>query len=176
MTNVRVNQIVAHEVAAAYVDTRDRRDAAISAAFTQLVTETDRLFCSITRDARPSALRVFFTICAMPYRDARELITAVIATRTLEVPTVSIDRDRRHPLMGNERGGSYDRFRAVHDVIGHVGLRLGFDRDGEYAAWRSQERFHSPLASRARDRITRPAQRPVDDGRDRGTKGDPARQ
>jgi hypothetical protein len=31
-------------------------------------------------------------------------------------------------------------------VLGHALLRLGFDRDGEFAVWRWQERFHSPLA------------------------------
>jgi hypothetical protein len=51
--------------------------------------------------------------------------------------------------MGNDRGGAYDRFRSVHDVLGHARLRLGFDRDGEFAVWRSQERFHGPLARRA---------------------------
>jgi hypothetical protein len=34
-------------------------------------------------------------------------------------------------------------------VIGHAGLQLGFDRDGEYASWLAQERLHSPLARRA---------------------------
>jgi hypothetical protein len=43
----------------------------------------------------------------------------------------------------------YDRFRAVHDVLGHGRLRVGFDRDDEFAAWRFQERFHSRLARRA---------------------------
>ena len=51
--------------------------------------------------------------------------------------------------MGCEVGGAYDRFRAVHDVLGHAYLGVGFDRDGEYATWRFQERFHSPLARRA---------------------------
>jgi hypothetical protein len=51
--------------------------------------------------------------------------------------------------MGCEVGGAYDRFRAVHDVLGHGYLSVGFDRDGEYATWRFQERFHSPLARRA---------------------------
>ena len=51
--------------------------------------------------------------------------------------------------MGCEVGGAYDRFRAVHDVLGHGLLGVGFDRDGEYAAWRFQERHHSPLARRA---------------------------
>ena len=45
--------------------------------------------------------------------------------------------------------GEYDRFRAVHDVLGHAGLGLGFDRHGEFAVWLYQERFHSPPARRA---------------------------
>src|SRR5262249_34876840 len=60
-----------------------------------------------------------------------------------------VEPDRRHPLMSNERGGSYDRFRAVHDAVGHGRLGVGFDRDGEYTAWLAQERFHTPLARRA---------------------------
>ena len=54
--------------------------------------------------------------------------------------------DRHHPVMGNGLGGAYDRLRGVHDVLGHARLQLGFDRDGEFAVWRSQDRFHSPLA------------------------------
>ena len=48
--------------------------------------------------------------------------------------------------MGNEIGGAYDRFRAVHDALGHARMQLGFDRDEEYTVWLAQERFHSPLA------------------------------
>jgi hypothetical protein len=51
--------------------------------------------------------------------------------------------------MDNERGEDYDRLRAVHDILGHARLQLGFDRDGEFAVWLAQERFHSPLARRA---------------------------
>jgi pimeloyl-ACP methyl ester carboxylesterase len=54
--------------------------------------------------------------------------------------TIATHRDRHHPLMGNDLGGAYDRFRAVHDVLGHARLRLRFDRDGEFVVWRSQER------------------------------------
>jgi hypothetical protein len=50
--------------------------------------------------------------------------------------------------MGNEPGGAYDRFRAVHDILGHARLRLGFDRDGEFAVWLAQERLHGRLARR----------------------------
>jgi hypothetical protein len=66
--------------------------------------------------------------------------------RLLEVTAVARERDRLHPVMGCEIGGAYDRFRAVHDILGHGHLGLGFGREGEYAAWRYQECLHSPLA------------------------------
>ena len=94
-------------------------------------------------------MRVFFTESAVPYDDADELITSVRRDRVLEVTCAERERDRPHPVMGCEVGGAYDRFRAVHDVLGHGLLGVGFDRDGDYAAWRFQERHHSPLARRA---------------------------
>ena len=59
---------------------------------------------------------------------------------------MAADPDRRHPLVDSTPGGAYDRFRAVHDVLGHARLGLGFDRHGEFAAWRAQHPLHSPLA------------------------------
>jgi hypothetical protein len=149
MMNLRVDQTVAREVADAYLDAADSRDAITVAAFAQLVIETDQLFRWITEPSRPHALQVSFTTCENPYRDARELIASVMEVRRLEVPTVAADPNRRHPLMSNELGGAYDRFRAVHDTLGHTRLELGFDRDEEYAVWIAQARFHSPLACRA---------------------------
>ena len=64
----------------------------------------------------------------------------------LEITTSARERDRRHPLLGCDRGGTYDRFRAVHDIVGHVEPCLGFDRDGEFAAWLTQERLYDGLA------------------------------
>src|SRR5262245_43963014 len=138
-SDLRVDEAVAREVAATYVDAASDGEAVTVAAFAQLVRETDRLFTWITQPNRRNALCVRFTTCDNPYRDAQELIAAVRESRTLEVTTVAVDRDRRHPLMGNELGGSYDRFRAVHDALGHARLRLGFDRDGEFTVWRAQE-------------------------------------
>jgi hypothetical protein len=144
VTPARVDPAVAREVASAYLDAPTRRDPLTAAAFAQLVTETDDLFRRIT-----FSVHVHFTACAHPYRDAHELIAAVRDFGVLEITTVAADRDRRHPLMGNERGGSYDRFRGVHDALGHARMRLGFDRDEELTVWLAQERFHSPLARRA---------------------------
>jgi hypothetical protein len=149
VTTVRVDQAVARDVAAAYVDAAERRDAVTVAAFARLVSETDRLFLRLTQPSRPNALRVFFTRCEKPYRDARELIASVTESCTLEITTVAGDPDRRHPVMSNDLGGEYDRFRAVHDALGHARMRLGFDRDEEFAVWLVQERLHSSLARRA---------------------------
>lgn len=145
----RVDPVTAREVAAGYVDAPSRRDPRADAAYAQLVTETDRLFRQITSPDRPDPVRVAFTACPTPYDDAQDLIGSVTDDRMLEVATVAADADRRHPLMDSARGGAYDRFRAVHDVLGHARLGLGFDRDGEFAVWLSQERFHTPLARRA---------------------------
>jgi len=144
-----VDPMMAHEVAAAYLDAPSRRDPHTDAAYAQLAIESDTLFRRITSPERNDAVRVVFTGCPTPYRDAEELIAAVTNDRTLEVTIPATGRRRRHPLMDSAPGGAYDRFRAVHDVVGHARSRLGFDRDGEFAAWLTQERLHSPLARRA---------------------------
>ena len=149
LANRRVDQAAAGAVAAAYAGARTRLDPLTRAAYAQLATESDRLFGLITSPGEPDPVRVRFTTCPLPYRDASELIASITGDQLLEVTTVAADRHRRHPLLDSTRGGEYDRFRAVHDVLGHAGLRLGFDRHGEFAVWLYQERFHSPAARRA---------------------------
>ena len=145
----RVDPAAAREVAAAYLDSPNSRGPVVATAYGRLATESDRMFEHITCPDRPGRVRVAFTTCPRPYANARELIRSVRDDRLLEVVTVAVQRERRHPLMGGEAGGAYDRFRAVHDVLGHARLHVGFDRDGEFAAWRSQDRLHGPLARRA---------------------------
>jgi hypothetical protein len=144
-----VDPVVAQEVAAAHLAAPRVGDALATAAYDRLVRESDALFRGITEPGRPGGVRVAFTTVAVPYREADELIRSVREERVLEVSTAARDRDRDHPLMGCDRGGAYDRFRAVHDVLGHARLGGGFDRHGERAAWRFQERFHSRPACRA---------------------------
>jgi hypothetical protein len=145
----RVDPAAAREVAAAYADTPNRPGPLVAAAYARLVVESDWLYRRITSPDRPDRVHVAFTTCPTPYADASELIESVRRDRVLEVVAAATEPDGRHPLMGREVGGAYDRFRAVHDVLGHARLRVGFDRDGEFTTWRSQARFHSPLARRA---------------------------
>ena len=145
-----VDPVAAHEVAARTSTPRTAPGPRSWRPLTAgLAAESDRMFEHITCPDRPGRVRVAFTTCPRPYANARELIRSVRDDRLLEVVTVAVQRERRHPLMGGQAGGAYDRFRAVHDVLGHARLHVGFDRDGEFAAWRSQDRLHGPLARRA---------------------------
>jgi hypothetical protein len=125
-------------------------DPLVVAAYEQLQTETDRLFDDLAGTDDPRAVRVVFTRNRQPYRSDDELIAAVRASRVLEVTTAAVDSTPIHPLLGCEFGGAFDRFRALHDLVGHAGTGLGFAIQDEIAAWRVQDRRHDRgLARRA---------------------------
>ncbi len=124
----------------------DHRNPKVIEAYRQLQVETDRLYTLLTRDACPRAARVVFTRCRQPYEGDKELICAVRANGTLEMTSAAAVGERLHPLLGCELGGAFDRFRAVHDLIGHAWYGYGFDLADECAAWSVQDRLHSGLA------------------------------
>ena len=147
----RVDPAVAHEVAAAYLDAPRRRDPLAAAAYARLVDESDRLFRQITVAAsgRRGACRVH-QVSRRRTTTPQELIRSVNDGRVLEITTVATDADPASPADGQRHG------RGLRPVPcrprrqwAMPGLELGFDRDGEFAVWLSQERFHSPLARRA---------------------------
>jgi hypothetical protein len=138
------------DIGSAYLDAPDAsRQADVVAAYRQLERENDRLFAAAVNGLGSRAVRIVFTRCARPYRDDRELITAVRAGRVLEITTAAVSSTRLHPILGCELGGAFDRFRAVHDLIGHVRAGLGFELGDEVRAWRIQDRRLGPLARRA---------------------------
>ena len=130
-----------------YLDSRSaHRDAHVIEAYRQLEAETDQIFMSLARGASGSAVRVVFTRCAEPYESDDELIFAVRTNGTLEVTSAATAGERLHPLFDCAFGGAFDRFRAVHDLIGHAWCGYGFDLYDEWAAWSAQDRLHSGLA------------------------------
>ena len=114
----------AQEIAECFISARTRADSLVAVAYQQLEEQTDRQFAVLTDPRGPYRITVAGTGQATPYRDADELIASVSATRTLEVTTSPADR--AHPLLSGEAGGAYYRFRAVHDLIGHVAAGYGF--------------------------------------------------
>jgi hypothetical protein len=144
---LKVDGVVAREVAVRFMAARSTpKDAQVHASYGQLEHQSDRAFLVVTSEQSGPGIRVVFTCCRIPYSSDYEMIAAVRAGHLLEVTTSAVDRDRAHPLLGSELGGAYDRFRAVHDIVGHVVANLGFDRDGEFGAWAAQERLYSGLA------------------------------
>ena len=140
----RLRRSDTQEIAECFISARTKADSLVAVAYQQLEKQTDRQFAALTDPQGPYRITVVGTGQPTPYRDADELIASVFATRTLEVTTSPADR--AHPLLSGEVGGAYYRFRAVHDLIGHVATGYGFDRDGEYSAWLVQRALYTGLA------------------------------
>ncbi len=121
-------------------------DREVAAAYEQLQRETDRLFANLMSRRNEGAIQIVFTCCLEPYAGAHELIESVQVDRMLEVTTAAVHGGRIHPLLGCEFGGAFDRFRAVHDLIGHGLPGLDFELESEVAAWRVQDRFDHGIA------------------------------
>ena len=144
---VVVDRAAATRVGEWYLDTRSAHGVhKVKEAYARLQIETDRLFAALVRDPISSAPRVAFTRCTRPYANDMELIEAVSRGATLEVTTAATAEGRLHPILDCEFGGVFDRFRAVHDLIGHAWCGYGFALAAEHAAWRVQDRLHSDLA------------------------------
>jgi hypothetical protein len=141
------SRLLAADVGAAYIAAKSTpHDARVGAAYKRLQAETDQLFHDALRTDVPNPARIVFTRCPAPYTSDTELIEAFHACRILEVTTAAISAERIHPLLDCEFGGAFDRFRAMHDLIGHARTGLGFDLVDEIAAWRLQDQLHSDPA------------------------------
>jgi hypothetical protein len=119
-----------------FLSSRTELSGLVATAYQHLESQTNRQFAALTDPGGPYRFTVVSTGQQIPYADAGELIASVLATRTLEVTTARADRT--HPLLDGAIDGAYFRFRAVHDLIGHVATGFGFDPDGEYSAWQAQ--------------------------------------
>ncbi len=138
---------VAAEVGDSYLSAKSTpRHPLVAAAYEHLQQETDRLFDALVNVPRPRAVRIVFTRGRNPYDSDAELIAAVRACRVLEVTTAAVSREPLHPLLGCDYGGPFDRFRAVHDLVGHAMTGFGFGLTDELGAWRVQDALHGPLA------------------------------
>jgi ribosomal protein S18 acetylase RimI-like enzyme len=76
-----------------------------------------------------------------PYRDVHELREDVANNHRIKV--LGTHATGGHPFFSNEQN---DRFRAVHDLFGHLGTGRDFDRHGEEAAFQAHARMFTPQA------------------------------
>ena len=149
-TTPRIHRIdfgQAHLVASAFLDTpRTSNHATLHAAYASLTAQSGQWFARLTGSRAPTPIRVVHTRCREPYAAGCELSERVRAERVLEICPAYYDRDRRHPLLDMSIGGTYDRFRAVHDIVSHAWRGYGFDRHGEFSAWLTEDRMYTGLA------------------------------
>ena len=116
----------AHVVADAFLHApRSSASALVRAAYAELGAQADRWFARLTDDRARTPVRVEFTRCPEPYASGEELSMRVRSEGVLELCPAWLDRDRHHPLLDISIGGTYDRFRAVHDIVSHARLGLG---------------------------------------------------
>jgi hypothetical protein len=143
----RVDFEHARVVAEAFIDApRSSSCALVRAAYAELGDQVDRWFARLTDHRARRPVRVVFTRCPEPYASGEELSTRVRSEGVLELCPAYLDRDRHHPLLDVSIGGTYDRFRAVHDIVSHARLGFGFDRHGEFSAWLAEDRMYAGLA------------------------------
>ncbi len=112
-------------------------------AYADLGRQAERWFARLTGDGARTPICVVPTRCPEPYTTGEELAARVRADRVLELCPLRYDRDHAHPFLAPT---TYDRFRAVHDLVSHARLGYGFDRDGEFSAWIAEDRMYTGLA------------------------------
>ncbi len=139
----RIDRPQATAVAQAFLDApRGGLDPMVRAAYTELGRQADRWFQRLTGADAARPIRVVFTRCAEPYSSGQELSSRVRAERVLELRPAHYDSERLHPVLDSDVGGTYDRLRAVHDLISHACFGFGFDRHGEFSAWLAEDRLY----------------------------------
>ena len=137
----------ARRVAAAFeAAPRHAPTATTVVAYAQLEAQSSHWYACLTGGLAGRPIRVVITHCREPYATASELADSVRRLGVLELWPTARDHDRRHPLLDSAVGGSYDRLRAVHDIVSHGWLGHEFDADGEFSAWLAERRLYTGLA------------------------------
>jgi hypothetical protein len=138
---------LAAEVGGAYLKaTCTPSDELVRAAYKCLEIQTDHLFKALARGDARNFIRIVFTKHRWRYQSDYDMIARARESRVLEITTASVESEPIHPVLGCHFGGPFDRFRAVHDLVGHVWTGYGFGLDDEFAAWRLQDSLHTGLA------------------------------
>jgi len=109
---------------------------AVRRSYRALARDAARLFGVVVRPRSSGGLGVRVRHVPgedEPYDGAAALCAELRAHRTMALRSIACDAP--HPLLGGAEGGTVDRLRAVHDVLGHAALGVGFDLQSEFATW-----------------------------------------
>lgn len=150
LNDVQVRGAEAHRVARQYADAPVVDDSA-RPAFEAMRRETGDQFDYLTRPREQGGMGVAVEFQDEdPYPDAQTMADDVRANNRLRIHKTG--PDEAHPFFAPEEN---DRFRAVHDAFGHLGVGRTFSRHGEEAAYRLHAQMYSPEARPALTTETR---------------------
>lgn len=143
LSTVKAPLAKAHAVGSAFEVTPDQsQDPHVRECFEDFKSQNSEMWELVTKPKSEGGLGIkvdFKTTPGEPYNSAVDQAHDVEVNHHL---TLQSGLGGDHSLLSREE---YDRFRAVHDIFGHVGVGGGFDRHGEYQAWLAHMSMYTGL-------------------------------
>ena len=117
----------------------------VTEAWTALADEVEEQWDIITKPESEGGLGITVEfVDEDPYGSYAEMRKDFIENKRIKVLKTEVTGG--HPFFTNEQN---DKFRAVHDIFGHLGTGRGFDRHGEEAAYQAHRSMFTGTAQKA---------------------------
>ena len=114
-------------------------------SFEALGSEIEEQFDMVTKPVSEGGLGITVEfVDEDPYDNFIEMYDDYTQNKTIKV--LKTEATGGHPFFSNEEN---DKFRAVHDLFGHLATGRGFDRHGEEAAYQAHKSMFSEKAAKA---------------------------
>ncbi len=125
--------------------TKEEMTEEARAAWTALATEVEEQFELATKSVEEGGLGITIEfVDEDPYATFAEMWEDYVTNGRIKV--LRTEATGGHPFFTNEQN---DKFRAVHDLFGHLATGRGFDRHGEEAAYQAHITMFGPDAAKA---------------------------
>ena len=124
---------------------REEVSGEVTEAWTALADEVEEQWEIATKAVEDGGLGITIEfVDEDPYSSFAEMRKDFIENKRIKV--LKTEATGGHPFFTNEQN---DKFRAVHDIFGHLGTGRGFDRHGEEAAYQAHRSMFTGTAQKA---------------------------
>ena len=125
--------------------TKEEISGEVTEAWTALADEVEEQWDIITKPESEGGLGITVEfVDEDPYNSFADMRKDFIENKRIKV--MKTEATGGHPFFTNEQN---DKFRAVHDIFGHLGTGRGFDRHGEEAAYQAHRSMFTTTAEKA---------------------------
>ena len=148
-SEVTVNPEKTSAVSMAYTEaqevTKEEMTEEARVAWTALATEVEEQYEMALASVEEGGLGITIEfVDEDPYDNFAEMWEDYTTNKTVKV--LKTEATGGHPFFTNQQN---DKFRAVHDIFGHLATGRGFDRNGEEAAYQAHISMFGPDATKA---------------------------